>query len=137
MQRKRQELQPNLLCLSVQVSAVSSFGLFTLPTLWKGIFPRVFYLPCLCWCGRTRTMGQSRQGLPFCGKVTMLQEWGRNWEFWPKHLVQGGEVPWRFSVRAALFSSRFASFQWPQAARFPLHAEHSRPGVCCSPQLRG
>lgn len=29
MQRKRQELQPNLLCLSVQVSAVSSFGLFT------------------------------------------------------------------------------------------------------------
>lgn len=74
LQRERQELQVNFLCLSVQVSSVNSLGLLVLETLWKGVFPWVFHLPCGC----TGAMGCRGQGVPLCGKVMMLQEWGVN-----------------------------------------------------------
>lgn len=48
LQRKRQELQANLLCPSARVSPVSSLGFFPLPTLWEGIFSRLFHLHCGC-----------------------------------------------------------------------------------------
>lgn len=90
MQRKRQELQANLLCLSAQVSSVSSSGLFILLSLWEDIVLHVFHLPSSCRCSFTGATGRRGLGLPLCG--IMLQEWGGNWEFGPTDLVQADEM---------------------------------------------